>query len=160
MQTWFIPGSLSFEMAKGLPATLITLIIGLIAAGIAFQQWRVAQAKLKLDLFNKRYEIFEAVWWELSRPVVDPPLEAGNANFTNLLPQAEFLFGQEIRTYMSHISSQSIRLWVLLQKQAQPPQLTQSDQYELLELYAWFEREAKEGVRAKFAKYMSFDNWH
>jgi hypothetical protein len=152
-------GSLSFEMAKGLPAAVVALVIGLIAAGIAYRQWRVAQAKLKLDLFNKRYEIFETVWRELSRPIVGPPLEASNVNLTNLLPQAEFLFGREIRTYMSDISSRLTRLW-LLQTQVQSREATQSEKEERLELYAWFEKEAKEGVRTKFSKYMSFENWH
>ena len=51
-------GSLRAEIAKGLLAAFVALVNGLIAAGIAWQRWRVARAKLKLDLFDRRLAIF------------------------------------------------------------------------------------------------------
>ena len=41
------------ELVKGLPAAFVTLVIGSIAAGIAYRQYRIARAKFKLDLFEK-----------------------------------------------------------------------------------------------------------
>jgi len=39
---------------------IATLIVGLAVAIIAWQQWRVAKDKLRLDLFDRRYKVFEA----------------------------------------------------------------------------------------------------
>lgn len=50
-------GSFYFELLKGVPAAFVALIVGLIAPGIAHRQYHIARAKLKLDLFDKRYAI-------------------------------------------------------------------------------------------------------
>jgi hypothetical protein len=52
---------------KGLPAAFVTLVIGLIAAGIAFRQYRIARAKFKLDLFDRRHAVFLLVLHRLSK---------------------------------------------------------------------------------------------
>jgi biopolymer transport protein ExbB/TolQ len=46
------------EIAKGIPAAFITLVIGCIAAGIAYRQYKVAHARFMLDLFEKRHGIY------------------------------------------------------------------------------------------------------
>ena len=51
--------SIAFELLKGLPAAFVALVIGGVAAGVAWRQMRIAQAKLKLDLFDKRYRLYE-----------------------------------------------------------------------------------------------------
>lgn len=38
----------------------VTLFVGLAAAFIGFQQWRLAQRKLKYDLFDRRYKVYDA----------------------------------------------------------------------------------------------------
>jgi hypothetical protein len=50
-----VQGSIRFEIMKGVPAAFVALVIGLVATGIAWRQFKVAQAKLKLDLFERRY---------------------------------------------------------------------------------------------------------
>ncbi|MGD0137401.1 MAG: hypothetical protein ABSD28_00870 [Tepidisphaeraceae bacterium] len=39
---------------------LTPLVIGLLAAYIAYQQWRTNHRKLKLDLFDRRYKVYQA----------------------------------------------------------------------------------------------------
>ena len=41
-------------------APAATLIVGLSVAFIAWQQWQLARNKLRLDLFDRRYKVFEA----------------------------------------------------------------------------------------------------
>src|ERR1700722_14950247 len=92
-----------FELVKGLPAAFVTLIIGASAAGIAYRQYEVARAKLKLDLFEKRYAIFQQTW-EILSGVVRNGTRAENYGlatpFNNFLPQAAFLFGEPIKRYL------------------------------------------------------------
>lgn len=158
---WFAPGSLSFEIVKGLPVAFVTLVIGGIAAYIAWHQWRVARAKLNLDLFEKRYEIFEATWSELSKALQTGPQGPSNPNFTNLFPQAQFLFGTEIREYMFEISSKMTKLWMMQQQtKASGNVMSAENTQRELELSVWFEVHAKDECRSRFGRYLDFSNWH
>jgi len=157
---WFAPGSLSFEIVKGLPVVFVTLVIGGIAAYIAWHQWRVARAKLNLDLFDKRYKIFEATWTELSQAIQQPAKMISNPNFTNLFPQAQFLFGLEILNYMQEVAAKTTELWVMQKKieanqNVLPANLIQRDQ----ELLEWFSKHAMDECRARFGPYLDFSKW-
>jgi len=44
----------------GLLQALLTPLVAVIALGIAFAQWWTARSKLKLDLFERRWRIYEA----------------------------------------------------------------------------------------------------
>lgn len=48
------------EYGKALGAPIVALVAALIAGGIAYQQWRTARNKLKLDLFEKRLQVYKA----------------------------------------------------------------------------------------------------
>lgn len=90
----------------------MALIIGTIAAWIAWQQLqvaaeqrRVAQAKFNFDLFQRRYEIFEYTWSMLSSMVQARENQSEiEADFHKVRPRAQFLFGAEIADYMTDIS--------------------------------------------------------
>jgi hypothetical protein len=51
----------SIQIIQALGPTVAAVIIGLVAAYVAYQQWRTAHARLKLDLFNQRFEIFQVL---------------------------------------------------------------------------------------------------
>jgi len=97
---------------------IISAVVGVIAyaqmnvariqAEIAREQKRIAAAKLNLELFEQRYAVFEAVWAfltdapnDLPENVQDPLRPA----FTNLVPKARSLFGNEIAAYMYQANS-------------------------------------------------------
>ena len=48
-------------------SALLTPAVAVFGIFIAYRQWRLAQEKLKLDLFDKRFEVYEAAR-ELNRP--------------------------------------------------------------------------------------------
>ncbi len=54
--------AINSDLIKGLPAAFVAFVIGAIAARIAYNQYLVAKAKLSLDLFEKRFPIFQKVW--------------------------------------------------------------------------------------------------
>jgi hypothetical protein len=54
------------ELVRGMPTALAALVIGLIAAGIAYRQYQVAHAKLNLDLFEHRNALHEVIWGYLA----------------------------------------------------------------------------------------------
>jgi hypothetical protein len=165
---WLESGSLSFELVKGLPAALVALIIGAIAAWIAWhqlqvarEQKRVAKAKFNFDLFHERYEVFEATWSVLSAMIQGAHDQAErDAAFHNIRPRARFLFGAEIADYMAEIS------WRMADQRTIDAVTRQRGDVmrpEDIERYAansnFFADEASKGARDRFGQYLDFSEW-
>lgn len=74
---------------------LATLAIGGFAALIAWRQWKTAQDKVKLDLFDRRFAVFMDV-----RRVVSEAASLGKISDVTLpreiIARGRFLFGQEV----------------------------------------------------------------
>lgn len=174
---WFDHGTISFLMIKVLP-TLFTLVTALAASWISLQQWRISKAKLKLDLFDKRYEIFLLIWNSLSIANKNfdndfkynnlnienskiKRLQMENVGINNILPKIEFIFGKEIFNYTKEIYKKlgdfdSINFKIShLDSDSEERNLLNK---KFLDLTSWFENEARDGCRSKFGKYMNFDN--
>lgn len=72
-------------------------ILGLIAAGIAYRQWQTAERKVQLDLFDRRFAIYEA-----SRRALHPVIREGRTDgqeitdFRIATESAFLLFGPEV----------------------------------------------------------------
>jgi hypothetical protein len=157
---WCTPGSILFEMMKGVPAAVVALIIGLVAALIAYRQYSVARAKLKLDLFDKRYTIFLETWTILSETATNGTRQKsyglGNP-FSNFMPQAAFLFGTDVERYLNEAVDKWAELWGI-EGNTQPSALAASAARRA-ELKQWFFKEASEGAKRLFGKYLSFETW-
>lgn len=148
-----VQGSICFEMMKGVP----TAIVALLVAVISWRQYKVAKAKLKLDLFQKRYDIFHKTWVILSDAVIRGTEEDhhGMATpFNNFLPEAAFLFGPEIAKYLDEVSKKWTELHGLSRSKNTPEITTRTT-----ELGQWMFNEATGGAKKKFAKYLDFKNW-
>jgi hypothetical protein len=158
-----VQGSICFEMMKGVPAGVVTLIIGGIAGVITWRQYKLAQAKLKLDLFERRYKIFHQTW----DAVVDTAIKGTKDDndglftpFTNFRPEAAFLFGKDIEDYVDELA----RNWNELSIVEGDNNFMTGDQIlkniaRSTELRKWFNQEGSKGVKAKFAPYLDFANW-
>lgn len=157
---WFTTGSVSFELIKGLPAALISLVLGSVALLVQRHQANVATAKLNLDLFERRYKIFETTWAELSSAVQNESVQISNPSFTNLFPSAEFLFGREIRAYMEEISKKCTNLWTIQQRTRANQNIVPQDLInEQTDLLNWFAKQASEGCCSRFGTYLNFSTW-
>ena len=159
------------EVVKGLPAAFVALVIGIIAAGIAYrqmkiadQQRRVAADKLSFDLFKERYAIFEQTWAALSSAITgakDDELAPAEVNrMNNSRPSAQFLFGPDIAVYLSQVSDKVVGLRMLYREFSQSPGPLDSDRLkELRDLESWVWREAQVGAKERFAPYLDFSRW-
>ncbi|WP_413122083.1 hypothetical protein [Burkholderia orbicola] len=147
-----------------MPAAVVALLVGFVGVGIAYRQYRVARAKLNLDLFEKRYELFTLVW-EFASSVTTkgpPPLLAPErAAVTNLLPKIEFLFGANIAQYVRDLNANAATLWAIKQAtEANNDVMRPEHIYRHLELMKWFADEAMVGIRKQFGVYLKFEQWH
>lgn len=98
-------------MAEIIPylAPSATLIVGLSVAFIAWQQWQVARSKLRLDLFDRRYKVFEATRKFLAVVLRDARFEDSHLfEFYAGTSDAEFLFGSEVVDYLTEIRKRAL----------------------------------------------------
>ncbi|MEX8519503.1 MAG: hypothetical protein AB3X44_13415 [Leptothrix sp. (in: b-proteobacteria)] len=155
-----LQSSLCFEMAKGFPAAFVALMVGLVATYIAWKQYATARAKVKLDLFQRRYEIFERTWRHLSEAIQTSPGPTPFSDFDNFIPQAGFLFGAEVEAYLRNISSKRIELWAIHSKTKSSCDVMAAEDVERhTELMKWFYAEASEGIRRVFAPWLDLKDW-
>jgi hypothetical protein len=147
------------DLLKGLPTGIVALIV----AVISWRQYLVARAKLKLDLFDKRYAIFQQTWEILSEVVTRGTREKayGLATpFNNFLPQARFLFGKKIADYLYRASSNWTELYGLEGERVDVAgDARQRNIARAHELKVWFLKEATDGCRQMFDEYLDFDRW-
>lgn len=153
--SWAITGDTAtkVEFIKVIPVT----IIGLIAAGIAYRQYKAAKAKLNLDLFEKRYEIFHLTWGELSNAIHD--VDEISAGFTNAIPKSQFLFGNEIHSYLKDIVHRRSMATMFKNMYRINNGLRPEDLEKYHETNLWLGHEAIIGARERFGKYMNFEEW-
>jgi hypothetical protein len=113
------------EMLKALAVPAI----GLLAAVIGYFQWKTAQQKVLLDLFDRRMATYTALR-EVVAMVMASSSAATPANsfkFLEALDRAEFLFGPEVIKHLTKIREaiHDIHNTVTERKDLQPgPELT------------------------------------
>ena len=155
---WFAPDSLSFEFAKGLPAAFAAIVIGAIAAWIAFQQWRVTRAKLNLDLFERRLSIYRATDKYLLES-----LSGGSQGFLDSiegLDAASFLFGSEVSAYLREVHTMRNELRGIDTRARANNNMVQFHEIGRHNLLTqWLIDQRKGPCHVVFAQYLDFGKW-
>jgi len=146
---------------QGIPAALVTLTIGIVGGLIAHRQATVAEAKLKLDLFERRYPIFQETWEIMSEVAMKGTREKnyglGNP-FSNFMPRARFLFGAEVEAYLST----AVKKWADLhafETEREDPAAAAQNAEQVRQLKEWFFEQASSGLKNLFAPYLDFEKW-
>lgn len=88
---------------------LATMLVGISIAFIAWQQWQVARAKLRLDLFDRRYKIYDS-----TRKFVALTMRDANFSDSQLFEffagtsDAAFLFDADVFDYLKQIGKRAV----------------------------------------------------
>jgi len=142
-----------------------TVAIAAFVAFITLNQWRVARAKVKLDLFEERYGVFLVLWTYLTHaPLGDemtPEMRADQSRFRNATPKAFFLFGTEIGEYFEEVNAKGVALAQAMRRlHKMPPDAPGRKGAEAAanELHQWFS-DALLGLRGRFAAHMDLGAW-
>ena len=90
---------------------ITTLIIGIFAGYIAWRQWRTSQDRLALDLFERRFQVFQ----ELTRTIAAAFQKANvqisdPASFDAATEKARYLFGAEVHAYLKQVRPKLINI--------------------------------------------------
>ena len=143
---------------------IATLVVGLAVVLIAWQQWKVSHAKLRLDLFDRRYKIFEATR-TLLREITNSATFSDEQlfKFYTDTADAEFLFRSDVVDYLAEIVKRAIDMQANQKRyQALPlggerSRETQSEHNHLL----WFgEQLTSKAITKAFKPYLGFTNIH
>ena len=82
-------------------AALLTPIVAVLGSFIAFRQWRLAQNKLKLELFDRRFSVYEA-----ARTLLASIMTSGKAKDEEVLKfmvatrEAKWLLNESVSEYL------------------------------------------------------------
>jgi len=92
----------------------LTVIVALLAVWIAYRNFAVSRERFRLDLFDKRFKVFEA-----ARHLVSQALNAGELKRSELwafraaVIEKEFLFGDAIVEYLNEMDRHAERVYTL-----------------------------------------------
>jgi hypothetical protein len=79
---------------------LVTAFIAFIVAVIAFLQWQTAREKVLLDLFDKRFAVYDEVRAVVGRHITAGIDQRDIFDFARAASRAQFLFGPEVHTFL------------------------------------------------------------
>ena len=109
-------------MSSGVPSwitylsALLTPAIGVGVVAIAFLQWQTNKNRLKVELFDRRYQIYRAVKDLIDSIMVEGGVKISEkeANrFVLAVSESQFLFDKELATYIKSISKKAVKMAVL-----------------------------------------------
>src|SRR5262249_16004541 len=139
----------------------LTLVVGLGVVYVAFQQYRLAREKLKLELFEKRFAVFAAARAFLSFILVEAKAPIGKLfEYRGSVAEASFLFGEEITGYLDEIDKKALRFHTTNQIMGQRPVVPNHAQIieENSALLAWLVDQLPQ-LKVRFAPYLKFKTW-
>jgi hypothetical protein len=90
---------------------LATVVVGFVVAYIAWRQWEVARHRLRLDLFDRRYKVYDATRKFLSVILRDAGFEDAQLwEFNAGTSDAEFLFESSVVEYLAQIRKRAVNV--------------------------------------------------
>jgi len=91
--------------------TLLTPLVAIVAVYIAWQQWRTAANKLKLDLFDRRFRVYRGLMDLLAavEGEFNVPQDA-LAKYYIETDQKRFLFKSDLCDYMTEVRERVVKL--------------------------------------------------
>ena len=96
------------EISKG----LLTPLIAIIAVYVAWQQWKLNERKLRLELYDRRKRVYEEVkklFFVVSRDANIDIKEV--SDYWVAVSEADFLFGSDITDYLRELYDHGLALW-------------------------------------------------
>lgn len=89
----------------------LSVVTALIALYIAFQQWKTNRDKVKLDLYDRRYKIYDETRRFIASAVRNGDLTNDDfSKFYSVLPEARFLFQEDVYCYMQELINKGASL--------------------------------------------------
>ncbi len=147
------------ELIIEISKALLTPLIAIIAAYVAWQQLKTNRRKLKLDLFDRRYVVVEKIGEFIGSIVTSGTVREGKeTQFLVDTKSVTYLFYAEISDFVSEAHRQAVALHAL---EAQFTGLTGNDRASNLEsqkeIKEWFIKSLT-GLPTLFSRYLKLEH--
>jgi hypothetical protein len=140
---------------------LLTPTVAIVGAYIAWRQHKNAQDKLRLDLFDRRFQVYRGVMDLLASIARDGNISDQDLpNYYKETDQHRFLFKQDLQDYLKEMRQKAIRLRQLnrlidpdanVPDEKRDPAIEEEGQ-----LLAWFTDQIDGEVAKRFTPYLGF----
>lgn len=108
------------QIIQALGPTAVAVVVGLVALLIAWRQRRTGKRRLQLDMFDRRYSMYEATKSLIDKIAVNGQVSSNDlVEFRRSVRGAEFLFGGEARQFFKSLINLSLQADLARGKQAQ-----------------------------------------
>jgi hypothetical protein len=146
----------AFRILQG----LLTPVIACIAVYIAYRQHITNRDRLRLDLYNKRYKIYDSLKTLLGHIAQQQNVTHEQVRvFLVETKEAVFLFGDDIETYLDAVRGKALNLWAADTK-SKSLSIKADDRIAEIEkareIYNCLLKESNAAVE-KFSKYLKFE---
>ena len=147
------------EQIAEVSKALLTPLVAIVAAYIAWQQWSTNRRKLKLDLFDRRYTVYEKIGEFIGSILTSGRVQEGKELQLMVdTKTTKFLFGEEISQFVSDVYRQAVHLHAL---DAELEGLTGETRIANVktqrEIKNWLEQ-ALTGLQKRFSKYLTLEH--
>ncbi|MFZ0422960.1 MAG: hypothetical protein WAL80_08795 [Xanthobacteraceae bacterium] len=106
------------RVVQSLGPTTVAIVVGSIAAYIAWRQWRTANYRLRLDMFDRRYSVFKATRLLIDKIAINGQVSSPDfVEFRNDISGAEFFFDGEMRQFFTRLNELSWRAYLARSRQ-------------------------------------------
>lgn len=141
--------------------TVVTSLVAVLVAIITLRQWLTDRARLKHELYVRRYEIYEKIAAFPAQIGISGRVEPGtDLQFLRDTKQAYFVFGcdRSVKELVSSIYTRAVDLHAL---EAELPGLDGAERSENIErqreIKEWF-RSTLASLEGRFEKYLKLDH--
>jgi hypothetical protein len=98
------------QYAQALGPAFVAIVAACIAGYIAWKQWKTAQDRLRLDMHQKRFVVYDAAKRLVNMTMIHGQLTAEDlGNFYDGIKGAEFLFDGETKVFLNKIGTMAIK---------------------------------------------------
>jgi len=143
------------ELVINILNALLIPLIAIIAAYIAYQQYSINRKKVKLDLYEKRYNIYKTTKKILFTVTQDGKIELKELknSIIGIKNESKFLFNKEVVQFIKNLQENSIKLNNLNNERIK----TTEQQNKANELTNWF-TDNYINLEDLYNPYLSFKN--
>jgi hypothetical protein len=102
-----LPNCIQYIQALG--PTIVAIVVGVVAGYIAWRQWQTAHQRLRFDLYDKRFAVYDTVRslisaFRLHGQITDDEFD----EFYQGIRGAEFLFDGDTKNFLKDLASMTV----------------------------------------------------
>ena len=138
---------------------LLTPVVAIVAAYVAWQQLATNRRKLKLDLFERRYAVYEKIGEFIGSILTSGKVQTGKEiQFLVDTKATEFLFGNDISQFVSEAYRKAVHLHALdSELEGSTGEARSANIKAQREIKDWFE-EALTSLKKCFSEYLRLEH--